>query len=57
MNGRRRRRIRIVRGDILVMVLLSGTTIGAWIYWPQKLVADVAISAALLVAFIRWRWL
>lgn len=39
------------------MVLLSGTTIVAWVYWPHRVVADGAISLALLVAFIRWRWL
>lgn len=35
------------------MALLSGMTIVAWIYWPHEVLADVAISAALLVAFIR----
>jgi hypothetical protein len=53
MNGRRRLRIRIDRGDIIVMTFLSATTIVAWIYFPHQVLADVAISAALLIAFIR----
>jgi|HubBroStandDraft_2_1064218.scaffolds.fasta_scaffold3390576_1 hypothetical protein len=56
MNGRRRRRIiRILRGDILVMALLIGAMLGAWLYWPQKAVADIAIPMALLIAFVEWR--
>jgi hypothetical protein len=56
MKGRRRRRIRILRGDILVLVLLLGATISAWLWRPEEAIADVAISAALLIAFIAWRW-
>jgi len=33
------------------MALLSGTTIFAWTYFPHKVLADVAISAALPIAF------
>lgn len=56
MNSRhRRRRIRILREDIVVAGLLFGAMIGALFYWPEKAIADVAIPAALLIAFISWR--
>jgi len=38
------------------MAFLSGTTIVAWIYCPENAIANVAISAAPLIAFIRF-WL
>jgi len=53
MNGRRRLRIRAHRGDAIVLAFLSGTTIIAWIYCPENAIANVAISTALLIAFIR----
>jgi hypothetical protein len=54
-SDRRRRRIRILRGDILVAALLVGRMIGARLRWPEKAIADVAIPLALLIAFIFWR--
>jgi len=35
------------------MALLSGTTISAWLYQPEYAIGNVAISTALLIAFIR----
>jgi hypothetical protein len=55
MHRRRRKRIRIVRGDVLVAAVLFGAMMGALIYWPEKAVADIAIPAALLTAFFSWR--
>jgi len=49
----RRRQIRMTRGDAIVIALLSITTIGAWIDWPYDAIADLAISAALLIASLR----
>jgi hypothetical protein len=49
----RRLRIHIDRGSAILIALLSGTTIDAWVYHPEHAIADVAVSAALLVAFIR----
>jgi hypothetical protein len=57
MNHRRRRRIRILREDIAIMALLLSAMIGAWLCWPEKLVADIAAPTALMIAFISWRWL
>jgi hypothetical protein len=54
MNGRRRR-IRILRGDILVTALLTGGSLCALLRWPDQAVADVAIPVALLILFIEWR--
>jgi hypothetical protein len=56
MNHRRRRRIRILREDIAIMALLLSAMIGAWLCWPDKLVADIAAPTALMIAFISWRW-
>jgi hypothetical protein len=57
MNGHRRRRyrIRILRGDVLVVLLLVGAAIAAWVRWPEKAVAAIAIPMAVLVAFVSWR--
>jgi hypothetical protein len=51
---RRRRRIRI-RLDILIVTMILAGMVGAAICWPDKLLADVAISTAFLVAFTWWQ--
>jgi hypothetical protein len=57
MNRRRYRRwrIRILRADLLVVAVLFGGTVAACNLWPEKAVADIAIAAAALVAYISWR--
>ena len=42
------------RGASVAFVLLA-SLIGALICWPDKLLADVAIPTALLIAFVVWR--
>jgi hypothetical protein len=51
----RRRHIRILRGDVLVVVLLVGAAVTACVHWPEKAVAAIAIPMAVLVAFVSWR--
>jgi hypothetical protein len=41
--------------DALVAVVLLATAVGALIQWPNKIFAAVAISTALLIAFVVWR--
>jgi hypothetical protein len=53
MNGWRCLRIRFDRADAVVVTFLSGTTIVARIETPENAIANVAISTALLIAFIR----
>jgi len=56
MNGRRRRhRIHIFRSDLLLALLLVGGAIAACVHWPEKAVAAIAISIAVLVALVAWR--
>jgi hypothetical protein len=57
MNPGRCRRIhaRILRGDVLVVVLLVGAAVAACVRWPDKAVAAIAIPMAVLVAFVMWR--
>jgi hypothetical protein len=58
MSHQRRRRtihFRILLGDVLVVALLVAALVAAWIHWPQKAIADIAIPLAALVAFAEWR--
>jgi len=56
MKGHRRRhRIRIFRSDILVALLLISAAIAACMRWPEKAVAAIAISMAVLIALVSWR--
>jgi hypothetical protein len=57
MNGRRRRRyrIRILRGDVLMVMLLVSASVVACAFCPEKAVADIVIPSAALVAFVAWR--
>jgi hypothetical protein len=41
----RHRQIRMTRGDAIVITLLSITTIGAWIDWPHKAIANLDPSS------------
>jgi hypothetical protein len=50
-----RRRIRILRGDVLVVALPVGAAGAAYAHWPKKAVADIAVTMAALVAFVSWR--
>jgi hypothetical protein len=58
MNGRRRRR-HIILGfrwvDILIVLALLAVTVSALLRWPDKVLADVAIPTAFLIAFVLWR--
>ena len=40
----------ILRRDIILMALLSGTTISAWLYQPENAIANIAISRAIAAA-------
>jgi hypothetical protein len=55
VKGHRRITIRIRRADILVASLLLASMIGALYRWPDKILADVAIPIAVLIAFVAWR--
>jgi uncharacterized membrane protein YeiB len=57
MNGRRHRRyrIRILRGDVLVALLLVGAAVAACVRWAEKAVATIAIPIVLLIALVAWR--
>jgi fatty acid desaturase len=57
MNDRRKRRlrIRILGGDMVMVALLIAAAAAACAYWPQKAVAAIAIPMAALVAFVSWR--
>jgi hypothetical protein len=57
MNRRRRRRprIRILRGDVLVVVLLLGAAVVAYVVWPEMAVADIAMPMGALIVFVTWR--
>jgi hypothetical protein len=52
---RRRHRIIIRRGDVLVAAALLAVMISAVLRWPDKVLADVAIPTAFLIAFVVWR--
>jgi hypothetical protein len=53
----RRRRIRIVIRwvDALIVIALFAVMVSAILRWPEKLVADIAIPTAFLIAFTVWR--
>ena len=56
--NRRRRVLLVIRFwwiDALVAVVLLATAVGALIQWPNKIFAAVAISTALVIAFVVWR--
>jgi hypothetical protein len=57
MNRRRRIRLGIhfPRIDALIVVALFAVMISALIRWPAKFLADIAIPAAFLIAFMVWR--
>ena len=59
MKGRRgRRRITIIRFrwvDILIVLALFAVMVSALIRWPDKILADVALPVAFLIAFVLWR--
>jgi hypothetical protein len=60
MNGRRRRRrivihIRFRWVDALMVVTLLTVMVTALIRWPDKILVDVAIPIAILIAFVVWR--
>ena len=40
----------ILRLDIILMALLSGTTLSAWLYQPENAIANIAISRAIAAA-------
>jgi hypothetical protein len=52
MKRRRRIIVRIRRVDILIVLVLLAIMIGALVRWPEKMLADVAIPAAILIAFV-----
>jgi hypothetical protein len=55
MKGHRRISLRVRRGDILVALVLLACMIGALLLWPDKILADVAVPTAVLIAFVVWR--
>jgi hypothetical protein len=54
---RRNRRVHIRFGsvDILLAVTLLAVMAASLVRWPDKLIADVAIPTAILIAFAVWR--
>jgi uncharacterized membrane protein (Fun14 family) len=58
MNGRRPRRRIVIRFhwvDILIVLALFAVMISALIRWPDKILADIALPTAFLIAFVLWR--
>jgi hypothetical protein len=57
MNRWRRRRIHIRFSgvNILVAVALFAVMVTSLVRWPDKILADVAIPTAILIAFTVWR--
>jgi|HubBroStandDraft_6_1064221.scaffolds.fasta_scaffold59678_1 hypothetical protein len=59
MNSRRRRRVLLVIRfrwvDALIVMALFAVMVSAILRWPEKLIADIAIPTAFLIAFIMWR--
>jgi hypothetical protein len=41
--------------DAMIVMALFAVMVSAIIRWPEKLVADIAIPTAFLIAFIMWR--
>jgi hypothetical protein len=50
-----RRTFRVRWQDILVVLALVVVVISALYRWPDKILADVAIPVAFLIAFVVWR--
>jgi hypothetical protein len=57
MERRRQRRIHIRFGsvDILCAVALLAVVVASLVRWPDKILADVALPTAILIAFVIWR--
>jgi hypothetical protein len=58
MNGRRRPKRIVIRFrwvDILIALALLAVMISALIRWPDKILADIALPIAFLIAFVLWR--
>jgi hypothetical protein len=41
--------------DILIVLALFAVMVSALIRWPDKILADVALPIAFLIAFVLWR--
>ena len=55
-NRRRRRRaMRYDWADVLIAAAAMMVAIAALLRWPEKILADIAIPTAFLVAFMVWR--
>jgi hypothetical protein len=55
MRRRRRISIHFRWPETLVAFVLLASMIAALIRWPDKVLADVAIPTAILIAFVVWR--
>jgi len=57
MKRRRRRRFHIRFGsvDMLCAVALLAVMVASVVRWPDKILADIAIPTAILIAFAIWR--
>jgi hypothetical protein len=55
MRPRRRFVIRFRMTDALIVLALFAVMVSALIRWPDKLLADVALPTAFLIAFVLWR--
>jgi hypothetical protein len=41
--------------DMLIFMALFAVMISAILRWPDKVVADIALPTAFLIAFVLWR--
>jgi hypothetical protein len=55
MRRRRRIVIRFRLTDALMVLALFAVMVSALIRWPDKIIADVALPTAFLIAFVLWR--
>jgi hypothetical protein len=56
--NRRRRMLLVIRFrwvDALIVMALFAVMVSAVLRWPEKLIADIAIPTAFLIAFMVWR--
>jgi hypothetical protein len=50
-----RRTFRVHWRDTLVVLALVAVMVSALLRWPDKILADVAIPVAFLIAYLLWR--